>query len=114
MEREGYERPDLKTLAELPSPIVFPASADKIGLLGPRIAHGMVEFYAIIEALNFSVRLAASPLPAGDDRRLDRQLSNIRSLADLFKEACARALPLLDKLPHEKSDAALKAAIKIL
>ena len=37
---------ELKTLAELPSPIVFSASADRIGLFGPRMAAGLTKFYA--------------------------------------------------------------------
>jgi hypothetical protein len=97
---------DLKAVIELPSPIVFSASADRIGLLGPRIAAGLVEFYATYEALNLTVRVAAT--------HLDRQVAwdQIELLGPLFEQACSRALPLLAKLPHEKADAALKATIE--
>jgi hypothetical protein len=97
---------DLKAVIELPSPIVFSASADRIGLLGPRIAAGLVEFYATYEALNLTVRVAATDP--------DRQVAwdQIEALGPLFEKACSRALPLLAKLPHEEADAALKEAIE--
>jgi hypothetical protein len=98
---------ELKTFAELPSPIIFSASAGKIGLLGPGIAAGLTEFYAVHEALNFAVRVATRS-------GMDSRWGQILELARLFEEACKHALALLDKLPHEKADAALKAAIREL
>jgi hypothetical protein len=96
----------LKAVAELPSPTVFSAAADRIGLLGPRIAASLTEFYATNEQLNSGVRvLAIDPAAAVDKSYLER-------LVGLFDQACRRALPLLAKLPHEKSDAALKATIE--
>jgi hypothetical protein len=97
---------DLKAVIELPSPIVFSASADRIGLLGPRIAAGLVEFYATYESLNLMVRLATTDP--------DRQVAwdQLEEFPPLFEQACRRALPLLAKLPHEQADASLKAAIE--
>jgi hypothetical protein len=97
---------DLKIVGELPSPIVFSASADRIGLLGPRIAAGLTEFYATQEALNLTVRIVA-----GDpDQAIHR--TSLEELAHLFEQACSRALPLLAKLPHEEADATLKKIIE--
>ena len=96
----------LKAVGELPSPIVFSASADRIGLLGPRIAAGLTEFYATYEALNLMVRLATTY----PDRAIHRD--SLEDLAHLFEQACSRALPLLAKLPREKADAALKKTIE--
>jgi hypothetical protein len=103
--REVFGR-DLKSVAELPSPIVFSASADRIGLLGPRIAAGLTEFYATQEMLNSLVRLVATD----PDRAIHRD--SIEDLARQFEQACSRALPLLAKLLHEKADAALKKTIE--
>ena len=98
---------NLKILAEVPSPIVFPASADRIGLLGPRIAAGLTEFYASQESLNLMVRFIA----ATDPERAIRT-DSMEDLARQFEQACSRALPLLAKLLHEKADAALKKTIE--
>jgi hypothetical protein len=76
---------DLKVAVELPSPTVFLASADRIGLLRPRIA-------------------------ADPGRRVE--LDQFEELGALFERACRSALPLLAKLPHEKADAALKKTIE--
>ena len=97
---------DLKAVLELPSPTVFSASADRIGLSGPRIAAGLTEFYATQEALNLTVRVAATD----PDHAVDRD--QIQELVPLFERACSRALPLLAKLPHEQADAALKKTIE--
>ena len=97
---------DLKVVAELPSPIVFSASADRIGLFGPRIAAGLTKFYANQEALNLVVRLKTT------DPDLAISRGDIEDLAALFEQACSRALPLLAELPHEEADAALKRTIE--
>jgi hypothetical protein len=104
-EREVSGR-DLKIMAELPSPIVFSASADRIGLLGARIAAGLTEFYAAQESLNMMVRLAATD----PDKVIHR--GSIEDLAVMLGRACIRALPLLAELPHKKADAALKKTIE--
>jgi hypothetical protein len=97
---------DLKVSVELPSPTVFLASADRIGLFGPRIAAGLTEFYATYEGLNLAVRIATTD----PDRRVD--LDQFEELAALFEQACSRALPLLAKLPHEEAGAELKKIIE--
>jgi hypothetical protein len=97
---------DLKAVVETRSPIVFSASADRIGLLGPRIAAGLTEFYTIQEALNAAVRIVTTAPIAAVDR------PQILELVYLFEQACKRALPLLAKLPHEKADADLKKKIE--
>jgi hypothetical protein len=97
---------ELKVVGELPSPIVFSASADRIGQLGPRIAAGLTEFYATQEALNLTVRIVTTD----PDQAIRRDV--LEELVHLFEQACSRALPLLAELPHEKVDADLKAAIE--
>jgi hypothetical protein len=96
----------LRSVAELPSPIVFSASADRIGLLGPRIAAGLADFYVVQEALNSTVRFFAV-----DSARAIRR-DSLDGLALLFEQACSRALPLLAKLPREEADATLKKTIE--
>jgi hypothetical protein len=99
--------PDLRARVELPPPIVFPASADRIGLLGPQIAAGLTEFYAGQEALNRAVRIATTAPSAPINK------TKIEELTLLFEQACRLALPLLVKLPHEEADAmALKKTIE--
>jgi hypothetical protein len=97
---------DLKVAVELPSPTVFLASADRIGLLRPRIAAGLIEFYGTYEGLNLAVRIATTD----PGRRVE--LDQFEELGALFERACRSALPLLAKLPHEKADAALKKTIE--
>jgi hypothetical protein len=107
-EQGAVQASDLKAVAELPSPTVFLASADRIGLLGPRIAAGVAEFYATQEGLNSAVRIAtATPNTYGgvDD-------AQILELHTMFSLACTRALPLLAKLPHEEADDELKKTIE--
>jgi hypothetical protein len=97
---------DLKTVVELPAPIIFPVAADRIGLLGPRMAAGLAEFYATQDGLNLAVRAAA----IDPDKAIDRD--KIGDLTHLFERACLRALPLLAKLPHDKANVALKKTIE--
>jgi hypothetical protein len=96
----------LKEVGELPSPIVFSASADRIGLLGPRIAAGLTGFYAGCEAVNSVMRL----MTTYPDREIQRD--TLKDLTLLFEQSCRSALPLLAELPHEQADAARKKTIE--
>ena len=47
---------DLRSVAVFYPPTVYPASADRIGLLGP-LAVSVTSFYTTLERLNFTARL---------------------------------------------------------
>jgi hypothetical protein len=70
-------------LIALHPPIVYPAVADRLGLI-PRAAD-IVRFYAIIERLNFHTRaMTNEPMKTVS-------ASNYRDLISLFKVACEDA-----------------------
>jgi hypothetical protein len=105
-EAPGIVARDLKAVMELPSPVVFPAAANRIGLLGPRIADGLVRFNATYEAVNLMARITAiDPDGAVDEDTIGR-------LVSVLERACRDSLPLLAELPHENADAALKKTIE--
>jgi hypothetical protein len=75
---------------EVPRPTVYPATADRIGLLGP-LAAGVCSFYTNFERINLAVRVVSSgglvePFEFDD-------------VAKLYEQACRRSLPLLEALP---------------
>ena len=95
---------EVKSLAELPEPTVFPATADRVGHLGSH-AGSVVAFYAKIEHIKYSVKVAA-------DAAERLFLADFNRLAELFEETCRESLPLLDVLPvKEADDAAIRAEI---
>ena len=96
---------DFRDLALLQPPIVYPAAADMLGHVRRPSAAEVVEFYATIERVNFSVR-AASNEPT---ERIS--IANYLTLIDLFEAACRKSLPLLSELPFDKCDADFRATI---
>jgi hypothetical protein len=72
-------------------PVVYPAAADRVGLLG-RVAPYVVMFYANLKDLEHAGRMT--------------------DLMKIIEDACRQnVLPLLSKLPRDKANTELKAKI---
>ena len=101
----------VEALARVPVPIVYPASADKIGLLG-RDAMDVVIVYSLIEAgRSGTAWLINSRTPD------DIPPSSIEVTAEAFLRACAYAQSVLPKLrtgvaEHDQKDAELIEKIR--
>jgi hypothetical protein len=95
---------DLRSVVAFHPPTVYPASADKIGLLGP-LAVSVTSFYSTIERLNFTVRFLT------DDPEELASHANIEAVASLLEQACRTSLPLLFKFPLDERDDEFRAKI---
>jgi hypothetical protein len=95
---------DLRSVVAFHRPTVYPASADRIGLLGP-LAVSVTSFCSTIERLNFTVRF----LTNDPEELVSRE--NIEEVASLLEQACRTSLPLLSELPLDERDAEIRAAI---
>jgi hypothetical protein len=99
---------DVETLTEVRDPVVYPASADRIGLLGS-LAPYVAAFYGNIAHLQFVRRVTGSN---PDELVQSKELNRV---AGLFELACRNSLPLLAKLPQDEAfDADLKAKIEAM
>jgi hypothetical protein len=88
-------------------PVVYPAMADRVGLLG-HVAPDVVTFYANLKQLEHAGQMAAGnpaePVPPGD----------LRELMKFIEIACRQnALPLLSKLPRDKANPDTERKAKI-
>jgi hypothetical protein len=97
---------DLMKHTELRQPVAYPAAADKLGRLGPRLAGGVSAFYANIEHIKFSGKIVAA------DPSDILSPPDWEGLAALFVQACRNSLPLLDALPRDEADADIRAKIE--
>ena len=89
------------------TPVVFPAMADRIGLLGFRVAPFVLTFYTNLKGIEHAGRMAADP--AGFV-----QTNDLRALMKLIKDACRQnVLPLLSKLPRDRADRDTERKAKI-
>jgi hypothetical protein len=89
----------------LQPPIVYPAAADKLGLVRRPRASDVVNFYAMIERVNFAVRTLSN------EPTEKIVLSDYSDLIGLIELACRASLPLLSHLPFDKRDADLRTKI---
>ncbi len=101
----------VESFSHMPTPVVYPATADKIGLLGES-AMDVVSFYGVIEVL----RTKANELQRYRTPD-DISATVIAALGDGFLMACESALPILSKLKtgvgaHDGKDAELIQLIK--
>jgi hypothetical protein len=90
------------------TPVVFPAMADRIGLLGFRVAPYVLTFYTNLDELEHAGRMTArdpaEPVPP----------DGLRELMKIIEGACRRnVLPLLSKLPRDKADPDTERKAKI-
>jgi hypothetical protein len=87
-------------------PVVYPATADRVGLLGS-VAPDVVIFYANLQDLNFAGRMTSSdpaePVPP----------DALSGLMKLIEKACQSALPLLSELPPNTADPDTERKAKI-
>jgi hypothetical protein len=95
---------DLRSVVAFHSATVYPASADRIGLLG-LLAVSVTSFYSTIERLNFTVRFLT------DDPEELASRENIEAVASLLEQACRTSLPLLSELPFDERDDEFRAKI---
>ena len=95
---------DLRSVAVFYPPTVYPASADRIGLLGP-LAVSVTSFYTTIERLNFTARF----LTNDPEELVSRE--NIADVASLLEQACRTSLPFLSELPFDERDTEFRAKI---
>jgi hypothetical protein len=95
---------DLRSVAVFNPATVYPASADRVGLLGP-LAVSVTSFYANIERLNFTARF----LTHDPEELVPRE--NIENIVRLVEQACRTSLPLLSELPFDDRDADFRAKI---
>lgn len=58
----NFTRLDLLRFTQFHWPVVYPAMADRIGLLGPPQAKAVVGFYADVERLRYTAKLEATDL----------------------------------------------------
>jgi hypothetical protein len=87
-------------------PVVYPATADRVGLLGS-VAQYVVTFYANVKDIEFAGRMIASDPAELVPRK------PIHDLRKLIEKACQSALPLLNKLPQDKDDPDTERKAKI-
>jgi hypothetical protein len=83
---------DLTNLTKFSRPIVYPATADRIGLLG-HLAAPVCGFYENIAHINLTAKII------GNDDREQLSPPDYSGLVGLFEQACQRSLPLLEALP---------------
>jgi hypothetical protein len=89
----------------LQPPIAYPVAADKLGLVRRPRAADVVNFYAMIERVNFAVRTMSNE-PAEKI-----SLSDYSVLIGLIELACRASLRLLSQLPFDERDAEFRAKI---
>jgi hypothetical protein len=100
---------DVEQLASLREPLIFPAMADRLGLLRVPLAPLVASFYANIRHIQFAGKITGSgPTEIVDPPELNQ-------LAKLIEQACRRnALPLLAELPQDEADMELKTKIETI
>ena len=92
--------------AEPPRPTVYPATADRIGALGP-LAEDVTAFYTTLEWVRVRVNILGSVFGGNCPPR-----AQVKRLAAAFEHACRGNLPLLSKLPPDPSDAKIRAKVE--
>jgi hypothetical protein len=87
-----FTRRDLLTFIEFHQPVVYPAIADRIGLLGSSLAKAVVGFYADVERVRYTAKLEA-----------DDHIDQIAFVVGLIEDTCRERLPLLEALGADKT-----------
>jgi hypothetical protein len=82
-----------RSLGELRKPVIYPACADRIGMLGRRLAEGVAGFYGNYEHLQFLGGVIFN------DPRQAPSSPELARYAIAFEQACLNALPLFKELP---------------
>ena len=104
----GPEKPmlarDLRSVVAFPPPTVYPASADRIGRLGP-LAVSVTSFYSTIEQLNSTVRF----LTIDPEELVSRE--SIEKVVGMLEQACRTSLSWFSEFPFDERDAKFRAQI---
>jgi hypothetical protein len=101
---------DVEQLASLREPVVYPAVAEKVGLLEQPLAQYVITFYGNIQNIQFTGRFTAND---PTETRTPPEL--LDRLADLLVQACRdNALPLLSRLPPDEADVVLRPKIEAM
>jgi hypothetical protein len=95
-----FTRRDLLTFVEFHQPVVYPAIADRIGLLGPSLAKAVAGFYADVERMRYTAKLEA-----------DDVAGQISFTVELIEATCRESLPLLEAIGADKT-AEIRAKIE--
>lgn len=109
--RRGANLPDVRDVAKMTSrvhPIVYPATADRIGRLGHPLAEWVVTFYANVKDIQFAGEITAT------DTTRNVAPHELDGIVSLLEGACRNALPLLEQLPPDDDDADLRAEIEAM
>jgi hypothetical protein len=96
----NFTRLDLLRFTQFHWPVVYPAMADRIGLLGPSLAKAVVGFYADVERVRYTAKLEATDLQ-----------DQISFIVKLIEDTCRGSLPLVDTLGADKA-AEIRATIE--
>lgn len=83
---------DLRTLTDFSQPVVYPAMADRLGLLGLPLAKYVSAFYADVERVKFAAKIDA-----------DDFLDHISNVVDVIEKTCRATLRLVDALPLDEA-----------
>jgi hypothetical protein len=100
----------LKVATEVPKPTVYPATADRIGTLGP-LAADVTAFYGLLEWVRVRMNIGASVFGPNPSRDWPTE---VKRLAGVFEQACRTSLPLLSKLPLDPGDAEIKTKVEAM
>jgi hypothetical protein len=99
----------IKSATELPNPVVYRATADRIGLWG-EAAPLVTSFYIALDRINVGVKVVVTD--ANPHATVD--FGELRVIARLFEQACQTSLPLLSHLPPNEGDAELRPEIEAM
>jgi hypothetical protein len=93
MSEPTFTLSDLRTLfTNFSQPVVYPAMADRIGLLGSPLAKNVSTFYADVERIKFTAKIDA-----------DNPADQISFVVHLIEETCRATLPLVDALALDEA-----------
>jgi hypothetical protein len=105
---------NIKTATDLPEPVVYRATADRIGRLGA-IAPIVTSFYVALDRIKIVVRVVTDPPAPRSDIATEPSTYldaiAIRQIANPFEQACRTSLPLLSQLPPSEGDDELRSRI---
>jgi hypothetical protein len=92
MSEPRFTLSDLRKFTDFSQPVVYPAMADRIGLLGSPLAKDVVTFYADVERIKFTAKIDA-----------DNPADQISFVVHLIEETCRATLPLVDALQLDEA-----------
>jgi hypothetical protein len=100
--------PILLLATELPKPIVYPAIADRLALLGTSLAASVTAFFTDLDRLAAALKVVAErPQGVGP-------MEDTAAVAERFQQVRHSSLELLSKLPPDDSDADLRSKIEAI